>query len=89
MSGNRILYRPEHVARLRGVLNSAREDLREMHAKHLAELADLRAELGELREILAIVVGVARQQAETDVATLRRQLEYALARLERPAGPLH
>jgi hypothetical protein len=55
----------------------------------LCELADLRAEVAELLEVLQMVVGTLRAQAESDVATLRRQLETALARIERdPMLPL-
>jgi hypothetical protein len=88
-----VLYHPQYIERFRSAL---RNDLHEMNARHaaehaqrMAELAELRAELAELREILAIVVSVTRQQAEADVVTLRRQLEIALARLERPGKPLH
>jgi len=93
-SGRRILYRPEHVAqmreRLRGVLDEAKADLHAMHERHVAELEELRREVAELRSILAIVVSVTRQHAESDLASLRRQLETALARLERdPRKPLN
>jgi hypothetical protein len=55
----------------------------------LAELANLQREVAELREIFQIV-GTLRTQAETDVATLRHQLEVAVARLEcDPARPLN
>jgi len=90
-SGRRVLYHPEHVAKLRGVLDDAKADLHAMHERRVAELAELRRELDELRSILALVVSVTRQQAEADLASLRRQLETALVRLERrdPAQPLH
>ena len=92
---NRLLYHPHHVqalrGRLRGVLDEAKADLHAMHRRHVAELAELRAELAELRSIFQDVVRTLRVQAETDVATLRRQLETALVRLERrdSAQPLH
>jgi hypothetical protein len=89
VTARRVLYHPDHVARLRSVLAEAKSDLHEMHERHVAELNALRGELDELREILAIVVDAARSQAESNVATLRRQLEYALARLERPNKSLH
>jgi hypothetical protein len=61
-----------------------------MHARHVAELAALRNEIDELRDVLQLVVGILRVQAESDVRTLRRQLTAVLARLERdPAKPLH
>ena len=54
------------------------------------ELAALRREFDELRSIMLDVVRCLRQQTESDVATLRGQLEVALARIERdPAKPLH
>jgi len=55
------------------------------------ELAELRAEVSELREVLLLLVGISREQAEMDVATLRRQLMAILVRLERrdPSQPLH
>jgi hypothetical protein len=44
-----------------------------------------------LREVLLLLVGISREQAEMDVATLRRQLMAILVRLERrdPSQPLH
>jgi hypothetical protein len=88
---NRIaLYHPKYVMALRNFLAEAKSDLREMHRRHLAELAQLRVEVAELRAVLALVVSVSRQQAETDIATLRQRLECALARIERdPAKPLN
>src|SRR6516162_4165688 len=47
------------------------------------ELAELRAEVSELREVLLLLVGISREQAEMAVATLRRQLMAILVRLER------
>jgi len=89
-NARRVLYRPEHVAALRGVLARAKADLHEMHFRHLCELADLRREVGELREALQLVMSITRQQVEADVASMRRQLELALARVERdPRKPLH
>jgi len=60
-----------------------------MFHRHLAELADLRRELHELRSIFLDVVTTLRAQAEVDVATQRHELEVLLARLERdPTRPL-
>jgi len=70
----------------------ARQQYAQLVAEHralLAELVDLKAQVSELREVLQVVVSVSRQRAETDVAMLRRQLETALARIERPSKPLH
>lgn len=89
-SGRRILLHPRYIEGFRVALREARGDLHEMHYRHLCELAALRAEVAELREILSMIVGTLRTQAETDLATLRRQLERALARIERdPNNLLH
>jgi hypothetical protein len=84
--GRRLLYTAEYVEGFRNALHEARADLHEMHCRHLDELADLRAELSELRSIFADVVGTLRQQADSDVARLRRDLERALLRLAPPDG---
>jgi len=86
-----VLYHPKYVEGFRVALREARADLVAMHERHLAELADLRAEVAELRSILADVVRLSREKAEGDLVALRRQLETALGRLERrdPAQPLH
>src|SRR6516165_7788041 len=60
VSGRRPLYSPQYVAGFRNALAEARGDLAELHHRHLAELQQLRHEVAELREILAIVVSVAR-----------------------------
>lgn len=85
-----LLYSPQYLAALRNTLAAAKADLHEMHFRHLCGLADLRKEIAELRSILADVVAL-RTQAETDVATLRRQLETALVKLAQrdPQKPLH
>jgi len=89
-NGRRLLVSPERVELIRSALREARADLYEMHESHLRELQELRAEVAELRDVLQLVVRITREWAETDVATLRRQLEVALARIERdPATPLH
>jgi hypothetical protein len=90
-NGRRLLVSPERVELIRTALREARADLDEMHARHLAELASLRAEVAELREILALVVSITREQVEADVVSMRRQLETALARIERKPDntPLH
>ena len=89
-NGRRLLVNSERVEVIRIALRAARADLDEMHARHLRELAGLRHEVNELRDVVQLVVSILRQQAKTDVASLRRQLEVALARLERdPAAPLN
>ena len=65
-------------------------DLHEMFCRRLDELNALRGEIAEVRSIFLDVVTTLRMQAEADVATLRRRLEIALARLERdPTRPLN
>jgi len=91
MTARRIVYTPEHVQRFRNALAEARADLRESHSRFLAEIAELRREVAELRSIMQDVVRASRVKAADDVASLRHELETALARLERrdPALPLH
>jgi len=85
-----VLYHPQYLEGFRNALREARADLHQLHFNHLCELADVRAELKVLREVLEVVVSVTRQQAEGNLASLRRQLEVALARIERdPRKPLH
>jgi len=84
MTGRRRLY---DEARVRALFSAMRDELRSMGEKHTAEVESLRR---EFREALQIIVGTLRQTAESDVATLRRQLELALARIERdPQKQLH
>jgi len=85
--GRRLLYTHERAA----FLLRARSDLAALAAEHQAELASLRAEVDELREVLLLVTTTLRQQAEADVAALRRRLETMRARIEPrdPAKPLH
>jgi hypothetical protein len=86
----RLFYSPGYVEGFRSALREARDDLHDMHCRHLDQLAAVRAEVAELRSIFADVVTVLRMQAEADVSDLRRRLELALARLERdPRRPLH
>jgi hypothetical protein len=89
-NGRRLLYSPQFVRGFAVALREAKADLHKMHFKHLCELADLKKEIGELREVMLLVTSTLRQQAETDVATLRAQLERALMRLaHRDGKPLH
>jgi CHASE1-domain containing sensor protein len=90
-NSRRVVLHPRYVEALRNTLREARADLHAQQFQFLCEVADLRRELDELREILALIVSITRQQAQADVATMRRQLETALVRLERrdPAQPLH
>ena len=71
-------------------LVEARADLDRLNDQHARELAALLAEVSELRGILHDVVAVLREQANQDVATLRRELERALIKLApRDGRPLH
>lgn len=91
--GRRVVYSHEYMLCMLRTLEaraSAAVSVVQHNAALMAELADLRDELHELREIMLLVTSTLRQQAECDVAQLRRQLELALARLERdPRRPLH
>jgi uncharacterized protein Yka (UPF0111/DUF47 family) len=86
-----VLYHPRYVEGFRAALREARADLAALHFRHLCELQDLRREVDELRSIFEDVVHTLRQQAESDVDQLRRQLMAALVRLQRrdPNTPLH
>jgi hypothetical protein len=86
----RIILHPAVVQRLRSVLAEERAAAQQQHFEFLAELAALREEVAELRDIMLMITGTLRTSAEQDVAQLRRQLELVLARLERrPNMPLH
>jgi hypothetical protein len=75
------------------LLAEARAADERRHFELQCELADLRAEIAELREVMQLLVGMAREQAEGNVAELRKQLEGALLRLahheHRSGRPLH
>src|SRR5262245_56448122 len=57
----------------------------------VAAFGDLQREVSELREVLQLLVSTSRQQADTDVAKLRRQLEAALMKVAQrdPTRPLN
>ena len=77
----RVLYSQQYIEGYRNALAEARSDLHEMHAKHLHEHAILRRELdqcrAELGELKTTVL--ARQHAESELATLYRERELARA----------
>jgi hypothetical protein len=77
----RVLYSQQYIEGYRNALAEARSDLQEMHAKHLHEHAILRRELdqcrAELGELKTTVL--ARQHAESELATLYRERELARA----------
>jgi len=95
MAPRRVLYRPEFVAGYVRAYRQAQADLHDLHFKHMCQMADLRreldvlrAELAQLRELDTVVR--ARQNAEIEVAELRRRREIVKAfGAERdPAAPL-
>jgi uncharacterized membrane protein len=93
----RVLYTPERVRLLFGRMQ---EELRELGARHIAEVARLHRQLEEVRAELAGVraafnelraVSLARQAAETEITELRRQRELlrAFGAERDPATPLN
>ena len=86
----RLVLHPAYAS-IRAALVEAHADLHEQHANHMRELAALRVEVAELREVLQLVTSVTRQNAEQDVAALRHTLEHAPARLQRrdPGTQVH
>jgi hypothetical protein len=94
----RPLLRPEVTTALAKLVGEARQahaqavaDLHAQAFEHRCAISDMQAEVTELREILHDVTVIVRQQADCDVATLRRQLQAVLLRLTRrdPAQPLN
>jgi F0F1-type ATP synthase membrane subunit b/b' len=86
----RLIIAPALIERFRAALAEERAIAEQQHFEFLAEVAELQAELVELREVMQLIVGTLRVSAEQDVAELRHRLETALARLERkPNTPLH
>jgi len=77
--GRRTLVHPDRV---HAVFAKMRDELAELRARHVAEVAHLRRELDEVRaafnELRA--VSLARQRAEAEVAELRRRREIGRAR---------
>jgi hypothetical protein len=93
MSHNgRPLLRPNLLAVAKAYAEVAQinfEQRRELEGLQ-QEVARLHAEVGELRSVMGGVVTGLRQEADRDVAALRRQLEVALLRLNRnDERPLH
>jgi hypothetical protein len=93
-----VLYHPSHVQALHRVLTECRAELSARTFEHFCRQADmnaevhrLRAEVGELRDILSMLVTLRREEADADIVQLRAQLTTLLARLERrdPSAPLH
>jgi hypothetical protein len=86
-SARRVVIHPRYVAALRNTLADAKADLHAMHARHVAELAALRAEV-ELREVWLLVTSTLRRQAESDVATPRshERKRLSASRMHRCSG---
>jgi len=79
MSGKRkLLYTPD---RLRALFNRMRSDLHDMHFKHQCELAELRKQLDEVRDLYTQLraATLARPHAEDELASLYRQRELVRA----------
>jgi hypothetical protein len=87
-AGRRLLYTQDRV---RALVRAMRADAAVSNFETLCELQDLKREIAELREILAMLVATARTEAEGNVARLRHELECVLARLHRrdPRQALH
>jgi len=94
----RPLIRPHLTTQLANLLGEAqrahRQAMADLHAlafEHRCAISDVQAEVTELHEILHDVTVILRQQADTDVATLKQQLQGVLLRLTRrdPAQPLN
>lgn len=78
MTSRPVLVHPDRV---RALFTKMRDEMREMHAKHLCELAALRRELEQVRAAFNELRAVshARQRAEAEVAELRRRRELLAA----------
>src|SRR5262245_20910130 len=73
-SGRRLLYSPDYVRGFANALREARDDLDDMHCRHVAAMADLHRELDQCRaefnQLRAAVL--ARQHADAELAGLYR-----------------
>jgi len=78
MSGKRKLYTEE---RARAMFARMRDDLHNMHSRHVSELFALRRELDECRAVLAELrsATLSPQRAEAELAALHRERAVALA----------
>jgi hypothetical protein len=83
----RPLIRPHLLA---AFVQEARRDLDRLHDEHERELAAVKREIADLREILHDVTVVLCEQADQKLANLRKQLEIALIKLApRDGRPLN
>jgi hypothetical protein len=80
-NGRRLLYRADRV---RQMLDCAHNTLA---AEYRDEIAALRREVDELREVALLLTSLTRERYEGDLVGLRAQLEGVLVRLtQRPAA---
>jgi hypothetical protein len=92
-NGRRVFSSPQYLQGFRNALRQARNDLRDLHWKHLYEMADLRRELDETRaalnELRAATLG--RQHAEAELRGLYREraIQRARAAERDPAAALN
>lgn len=86
----RKLLRPYLAVHVQAFVAEARADLAQLHHENQRELAVVREEVDELRQIMRDVTATLREQADHDVKTLRKQLEMALIKLTpRDGRPLN
>jgi len=91
-SGRRLLYSPDYVRGFANALREARDDLDDMHCRHVAAMADLHRELDQCRaefnQLRAAVL--ARQHADAELAGLyrARSIQQALAAARDESKPL-
>jgi hypothetical protein len=73
----RVLYHPAYIRGFARALAEAKADLREMHLKHLGEMADLRRELDAARANFTELrnAALAREKAEADLELMKRDRE--------------
>jgi hypothetical protein len=62
----RLLLHPS-LAHIRNALSAAQTEMDEQYARFLCEIDELKTEIAELREILALVTSITRENAEKDV----------------------
>jgi hypothetical protein len=80
---NRIVYSPQYVKGFADALREARNDLQDMHFKHLCQLAKLRNELEEVKQAYAElreIVHDACHNAEQGLTKLYRERAIAVAK---------
>ena len=78
MGRRKQLYSPAYVY---AVFDRMRDDLHKLAARHASEVAALRAELDEVRDLYARLraASLARAKAEAELAVMYREREIARA----------